>query len=308
MIKILLMHMFNASTFSFNKVLLSALPPFFLSGISALGGSILLLASLCYKGKLESLFNRSMLFMIIPLALCITYGAGVLKFYALGRLSSSHVAFFSALDPFLTALLCYILRGQRLTGLQIAGIVLASVGSLPMFLNSVSYKGTEGLSTGFSLLPLLAALGYVIINRYGWIRMTEVAESGKYSVSQIVSLMTFTGALFSLGTSAVTEISCTSFSCLFSFSLLGMLVYVMVISTLVCSQAYTSLLKEYSVTFLSLTEFLTPLFVALYGWLFLHEKVTWHFFVSALLVIVGLFIFSVPTLFHKRVKEYYKES
>ncbi len=304
MIKIVLMHMFNASTFSFNKLLLNVLPPFFLAGISALGGSILLLSSLYYKGTLGSVLNRRMLFVIVPLALCITYAAGMLKFYALSCLSSFHVAFFSALDPFLTALLCYTLRGQRLTSLQIIGIILASVGSLPLFLNSASQYTAEGLHTGFPLLPLLAALGYIIINRYGWIRMTEVAASGNYSVSQIVSLMTFIGALFSLGTSAVTELYCTSFSCLFSFSLLGMLGYVMVISTLVCSQAYTSLLKDYSVTFLSLTEFLTPLFVALYGWLFLHERVTWHFFVSALLVIVGLFIFSVPTLFHKRVKEY----
>jgi len=54
---------------------------------------------------------------------------------------------------------------------------------------------------------------------------------------------------------------------------------------------YGYLLKQYSATFLSFAGFSTPLFAALFGWLFLSELVTFHFFVALGLLTVGLGIF-----------------
>ena len=35
----------------------------------------------------------------------------------------------------------------------------------------------------------------------------------------------------------------------------------------------------------------SPLFSALYGWGLLHETITWHFFASGAIVLVGLYLF-----------------
>ena len=51
------------------------------------------------------------------------------------------------------------------------------------------------------------------------------------------------------------------------------------------------LLKKYSATFMSFTSFLSPLFAALYGWAFFQEIISWHFYVSAVIVFTGLYIF-----------------
>jgi drug/metabolite transporter (DMT)-like permease len=287
------MHAFNASTFSCNKVLLASVSPLLLAGISALGGSILLMIAALRRRSLAHLFNRKTITLFLPIAVCITFLAGALRFYALSHLTSFHMTFFSALDPFLTALLAYILRSQRLTMQQILGIVLAVVGSLPMMISKAS---SGALSSSMLPLPILAALGAIIVNRYGWIRMYEAVTDTDYSVSESIACITLLGGILSLGASLLIESAAISLSGLFSFSLLGMLVYVIVVSTLVCSRTYASLLREYSVTFLSLTEFLTPLFVALYGWLFLHERITGYFFVSTGLVVAGLFLFSYPAL------------
>ena len=37
--------------------------------------------------------------------------------------------------------------------------------------------------------------------------------------------------------------------------------------------------------------FIDPLYVALYGFLFLDESVGWHFFTSAAAVFIGLYLF-----------------
>lgn len=300
MIKVWLMHAFNASTFSFNKVLLDHVPPLLLAGISALGGGLVLMITLFFTSERKQ-FDVKMISRIFPIAFCITFAAGILRFYALAHLSSYQVAFFSALDPLLTAILSYFLKGQSLNKIEIVGVTGAIVGSIPMLLSMAHAPG----QTTIAILPMLAVFGYIIINRYGWIKMSDVTREQGYSVSHIVSIMSLMGGSLSLGSSLIVDRHCTSLlSCFFSFPLLCMFVYVMLISTLVCSQAYTSLLKEYSVTFMSLTEFLTPLFVTFYGWLFLHEKITYHFFLSALLVLTSLAIFTFSRTIQNKIMSY----
>ena len=66
---------------------------------------------------------------------------------------------------------------------------------------------------------------------------------------------------------------------------------IIVISNFLFSMLYTELLKKYTATLLSFAGFTAPLFAAVLGWLFLDETMTWDFFASALLVVVGLYIF-----------------
>lgn len=74
-----------------------------------------------------------------------------------------------------------------------------------------------------------------------------------------------------------------------SFS--GWLFTVIIISNLICYNLYGYLLKHYSATFLSFAGFICPLFAALYGWGFLGEKITWHFFASSTFVFFGLYLY-----------------
>jgi drug/metabolite transporter (DMT)-like permease len=63
------------------------------------------------------------------------------------------------------------------------------------------------------------------------------------------------------------------------------------ISNILCHNIYASLLKKYSATFMSFTSFLSPLFAALYGWAFFQEIISWHFYLSIIVVLIGLYIF-----------------
>jgi drug/metabolite transporter (DMT)-like permease len=74
-------------------------------------------------------------------------------------------------------------------------------------------------------------------------------------------------------------------------SLISWLAIVIIISNIVCHNLYAHLLRKYSATFLSFAGFLGPLFSAFYSWVFLSEKITWHFFASASIVFIGLFLF-----------------
>jgi len=63
------------------------------------------------------------------------------------------------------------------------------------------------------------------------------------------------------------------------------------IGNIICYNLYGKLLHRYSATTLSFFGCTTPLFAALFGWFWLREEVSPWFYVTALLVGVGLYIF-----------------
>jgi drug/metabolite transporter (DMT)-like permease len=54
---------------------------------------------------------------------------------------------------------------------------------------------------------------------------------------------------------------------------------------------YAWLFKHYSITLVTSAGFLCPIFGTFYGWFFLGEKITWHYFAALVLVAIGLAIF-----------------
>ena len=69
------------------------------------------------------------------------------------------------------------------------------------------------------------------------------------------------------------------------------LTILIVLSNVLCHNMYGHLLKKYTATFLAFAGFMGPLFTALYGWAFLHEVITWHFYLSSVIVFFGLLLF-----------------
>ena len=70
-----------------------------------------------------------------------------------------------------------------------------------------------------------------------------------------------------------------------------MALWMLLISNVVCYNLYGHLLKRFSATFMSLAGLITPLFASLFGWYFLDEVITWHFYMSMFIFSIGLFIF-----------------
>jgi len=71
------------------------------------------------------------------------------------------------------------------------------------------------------------------------------------------------------------------------------LVSVVFLAEVICYNLYAFLLKRYSATFLAFAGCLYPIFGALLGWFFFHEKITYNFFISVTIVSAALYLYYI---------------
>jgi len=131
-------------------------------------------------------------------------------------------------------------------------------------------------------------LAFALLHCYSWILIQKLVRNKKYQPAMVNGIAMSCGGLLSLGTSYALEGPVTIVNQQAFFTGLAATIF---IGNIVCHNLYAGLLKKYSATFMSFTSFLSPLFAALYGWAFFQEIISWHFYVSAVIVFSGLYIF-----------------
>ncbi len=284
---IILLHALFASSFPLGKILLSYTSPIFLTGARmTIAGTILLAyqyfwptAQFRFKKKHIKLYAQ-----IIILGIYITY---ILRFWALSYLPVGKTAFFYNFAPFFSSLYAYMLFGEKITKKQCLGLGIGFIGMIPIIILTSPIEASLG-EMFFVSWPELAMFVAVALHSYSWIIIQQLVRDKSYSPMMVNGITMTAGGSLALITSffvdgplPVTEIGVFA----------GWLAIVIIVSNIICHNIYGHLLKQYTATFLSFAGFLGPIFASLYGWAFLNERITWHFFATGLIVFVGLYLF-----------------
>ncbi len=134
-----------------------------------------------------------------------------------------------------------------------------------------------------------------ICSVYGWILLKQLVSEHQLSPLMANGMSMLVGGALALGHSFAVEewrpFPVTNYAIFFECTIL-----LIIISNLICYNLYGMLLKRYSATFMSFAGFTTPLFSALFGWLLLGEIITWPFYLSFVIVLLGLLIFDQDEL------------
>lgn len=274
-----------AATFSLGKVLLSYTQPIFLVGVRmSVAGSILLLyhaytnhATFKIKKNDILLFAQAMLFTI--------YIPYILRYWGLLYLSSSKACLLYNFGPFISYTLSYILCDEKITVKKCIGLLIGFCGLLPIIGKSAA---TTALTSSF-FMPELALLISVSSMSYGWLIIHRLINSHAYEPSFVNGISMFFGGLLALATSYFTESPALLITDLMPF--LTLLIIIVIVSNLICHNLYGNLLKKFTPTMMSFASFMSPLFAALYGWLFMAEQLTFDFFMATITVFIGLALF-----------------
>ncbi len=286
MIEILGLHALWGASIPMSKQLLSYTSPTVLTAIRMLASGLLLFAINYFRNTTS--LNLNPRFWLyngqIILAIFLKYQ---LRNWSLAHMPANKMSFLLNITPFVVALFAYFAFKDKLTGKQWLGLTIGFLGMIPLLITSSSGEQSLGEFLYLSW-PELAVFGAACVEAYNMIMTRILIRDHKQSVvlsNGIRMLGAGFLALFVIGTTDIPfEVSSVG---QFAFWMTSLIL----LSNVICHNYRLHLYKYYSVTFLAFTDFISPLFTALYSWMFLNETIGWHYALSAVIVIFGLYLF-----------------
>lgn len=315
MILVILLYLLFASTFTLGKAALSYVSPFLFIGIRMLLAGITLLTYYRYIAKQQVSIKKSDYTLFVRIIIFHIFCAYTLEFWALQYVTSAKACLLYNLSPFITALLCYFLRNERLTFKQLCGLIIGFLGFIPILIAQTPLE-QFGWHFGFLSSYEIALIFSVFSSAYGWMMVKNLIDRG-YSLVFINGISMTGGGILAFFLSLIKEglprikdvpIAVPEIAAIVGLSgeraiMSGMYtIAIVIIANIIGYNLYGYLLSRYSATFLSFAGFMTPLYAALLGWIFLGEQVTWHFFATIILVMFGLYLFyeKKPIVFEEK--------
>ena len=294
MILVLLLYALFASVFTIAKTGLMVTEPLFFIGTRMTLAGILMLAYEILKNPKTFVIPKNCIPKVFLLGLFNIYLTNAFEFWGLKFLTSSKTCFLYSFSPFLSALLCYFIFSEKLNLKKCLGLVVGFIGFLPILLHQSEAEESAGHFFYFSW-PELAVIAATICSAYGWIVLRQLVSDHQLKPMVANGCSMLFGGMIALMHSYFSEqwspVPVSNWSTFMECTLL-----LIAISNIICYNLYGHLLKKYTPTFMSFAGFTTPLFAALFGWLYLGEVVSSQFYLSGAIVLVGLIIFNQEEL------------
>lgn len=289
---VILLFALFASLFTLSKTALGFSEPFFLIGSRMAFAGVLLLGH-------QFIFNRQAfnikLQHVIPLLLLAfisIYITNIAEIWGLQFMSSAKACLIYSLSPFIAALVAYLLLKETLTFKKWIGLVVGFIGLTPIL-----FVGTQASALAKDLFFVswaeVAIIIAVFASVYGWILLKKIINDYEYTPIMANGVSMLIGGCLALFHSYLSGESWTPVPVISGqyAAFIECTIWMTLISNVICYNLYGYLLKRFSATFMSLAGLVTPLFASLFGWYFLNETITWHFFASMALFSMGLTIF-----------------
>lgn len=291
MIAILILYALFGSTFIIGKEAVSLVPPIFFIGVRMIIASLLLLAFIKYYQKHSLHIKKADKVWFAGIILFHIYVSYVFEFVGLQYLSGAKTSLLFNLSPFVTALFSYFFFHEVMTPRKWAGLLIGFFAFLPSLMSQASATENTLGSLGFISYPELFLMISVVSACAGWIFMRKLTIERGYTYFFVNTVGMLGGGILALITSLCVEQTPALMPLLYNIPFLRSLFLLILIGNIICFNLYGKLLATYSATILSFFGFITPLFSALFGWLWLGETVNWSFYITVVLVAFGLYEF-----------------
>jgi drug/metabolite transporter (DMT)-like permease len=265
--------------------------PLFVAGVRFFGAGLILL-SLYYARHKNFMFTQLRELLCIPFlkyALCLYCISAIGFSWGMQYVDPVKACFVFVLAPFITALLLYFVKDEKLTPKKTVGLSIGFAAVIPIIL-----QATHG--TSHAAPWHLAMMGYfvfgcaVVAFAYGWILNQEMYET----VSGVSSTL-ITGAALMVGGGTTLVLSWMMH--IWSGSAMQLtddfwwLLLLFAMLTAIAYNLYSVLLKRYSATFVAFASFLEPAFGLLYASIFLGQAVSTISLISLATLGFGLYLF-----------------
>jgi drug/metabolite transporter (DMT)-like permease len=288
-----------ASLFTLQKETLNFSEPFFLVGFKMSLAGLLLLVYAKITNK-TSTFHVSHIKLLALLTMSQIYLGNICEIWGLKYMESSKACLIFSLSPFLAAIIAFIALKETLSPKKWLGMFVGFVGLIPILFTQTQQEFASGNIFIFSYAEIVLLIA-VICQVYGWIVLKKVLQELHYSPIFANSISMLFGGILALIHSFLSGESWHPIPVNNLRSFLMYSTIMCLISNIICYNLYGVLLKRFSATFMSFAGLICPMFASLFGFIFLDEIISWHFFASMALFAIGLMIFHQQEIIHSKL-------
>lgn len=296
---VVLMNLCFAATFSLGKLGLQYSGPLFLLGLRMVFGGCMLLTyyMVTTPRRQWRAIARKDWFLVAKVILFYNILSYVLEFWALQYMSSLKTTMLWSPLPFVSALLGYFLLQEKLTRFKWWGLIIGTIGMIPIMLVPDEQVTSLGEILSISL-PEMAMFIEVVAYAYGAYLAKRMFDKG-YGVVLVNGWCLLIGGVFMIAARLLLTVFNSEISVAYGPTILYALALSLV-SEVIGYGIYGFLLKKgYTVTFLNFSGFLCPIFGAVISYLVFQETLEPHYIIAFALITFGLFLFYREELIHE---------
>lgn len=267
------------STYLFNKIAVTELPPFFLASIRFfVAGSLMILLAKIFKQDLR-ISKKQLTNSMIASFFFLIYGNGVFV-WALKYVESGFGALISASQPIFVLLLLRLIDRKPMKRKSIVGI---SLGMFGMYL-LVSQQ--ELTTSENSLLGIFMILTCVLSWSYGSVFVSKAQLPKSFMVSTGYQML-FAGAVLCFASLSFQEewISPSDWSP----KVLGSLIFLIIFGGIFAFTSFNYLLKNVDTEKVSTSAYVNPVIALFMGWFFLDEKLSLQSIIASIILLTGVY-------------------
>lgn len=285
MMLLIITNVLYALGYPLSKIALDNSQPLFLLSVRMLlGGTLFVFYQLVIKKK-KITFSRTLLSQIILSGLLSYYLSNILEIKGLERISATRAAVLDNLAPILSAALEFFIFKDTFTVIEWVGILIVtfgSIGIMPVCATASPAGANIGFTSGDFMIFASNVAGIL-----SWIFLRKATSHEEYDPFVANTVGMFVGGFVALGHSLCTE-SWHPIPTANVPSLMLNTVITLVIYNVLIDNSYARLAARHTATTMTVAGFTVPTFVACFDWLFFRDAIPSDFWVSTLLVVIGL--------------------
>ncbi len=272
-------YVFWGSTFLWNKMAVTELPPFFLASIRFTTASILVFAISKFLGYSLAITRKQLLNCVLAGFLFLAYGNGMFV-WALKWVDTGFASLLAALQPLVILLLMRILQRKHLQWKSMVGVGLGLIG-MYLLISQNEIVSKEGMVIGICMIItcILSWSGASLFVAKADLPQNFFVGTAYQMISAGIILMIASAAFGEAWTSPLQWQGQTQIA----------LICLVIFGSIVAFTSFNYLLKNVSPEKVATSSFVNPVIAILLGWYFLQEKLSIQTGLAALLLLTGVY-------------------
>lgn len=278
------------STYLMNKIAVSQLQPFFLSGLRFIVASIVIFIIAKFLKVNLSITKKQLVNSIISGFLFLTLGNG-LAVVALQFIDSSFAALEISAQPLVVLIMMRILMGKRITIMSYIGVVLGFIGIFLL----VSQK--QIISQDGQILGMVLIFACMLSWAYGSIFVGKADLPSNIFVNAGYQMLTG-GIMLAVISLLLNEswVLPNKWQTDVKWSMLGLII----LGSIIAFTSFNYLLKEVSPEKVATNTYVNPIIALILGWWILDEHITLQSIIAAAILLTGVYFINTKRIIKPR--------